>query len=273
MLDQSNDLPEFENPPVIETVLGVQFAPPPGLTAGHFGWYWKSCLDQRWIKTAEAPSLIEQFERFGEKRSWNLPALQFKIASEASIRLQIISESDDRVIQIQNNRFLYNWRQKDARYPTFEAIYPEFMDKLKGFRNFLVVAGLEDISPNQWEITYINHIPKGELWTSQDDWHNVLPGLYFPPTQRGLVRLESVTGEWHYEIVPQRGRLHVVGQHGKHLDTGEELLVLQLTARGPIEPEVPGRDIASGLELGHRALVQTFVSLSSDAAHEHWGMR
>lgn len=272
MSGQPNDLPEFENPPIVETAVGVQFTPSPGMTSGHFGWYWKNGLDQSWTKTAEAPPILEQFERFGERRAWSLPIPQFKFEQAISTRLQIISESDDRVIQLQNNRFIYNWRKKDARYPRFEAIYPEFMEKLRGFRDFLRTAGLEDISPNQWEITYINHVPKGELWSSPEDWHNVFPGLYFPPTSRDLVRFENLTGEWHYEIVPQRGRIHISGQHGKSLDTGEELLVLHLVGRGPVEPEEPGRDIASCLELGHRALVQTFVELSSKAAHQYWGI-
>jgi uncharacterized protein (TIGR04255 family) len=273
MQNQPSDLPEFENPPVVETALGVQFAPTPGMTSGHFGWYWKSCLDESWTKTAEAPPLPDQFERFGEKRSWSLPVPQFKIVMENPIRLQIISESDDRVIQLQNSRFIYNWRKKEARYPRFDVLYPEFMEKLQGFRDFLRTAGLEDISPNQWEITYVNNIPKGELWNSKEDWHNVLPGLYLPPRQLGLVRLEGITGEWHFEIVPQRGRVHVSGQHAKRVETGEEVLQFQLVARGPIEQEEPGRDLASGLRLGHRALVQTFVNLSSDAAHRHWGIR
>ena len=271
MHNQPNDLPEFDNPPVVETALGVQFRAIAGMTAGHFGWYWKSCLDESWTKTAEAPPLLDQFERFGEKRSWSLPIPEFKVVRESPIRLQIISESDDRVIQLQNSRFLYNWRKKAGPYPRFDALYPEFMEKLRGFREFLRTAGLGDISPNQWEITYVNIIPRGELWESKEDWHNIFPGLYLPPRQLGFVRLESITGEWHFEITPQRGRVHVSGQHAKHAGTDVEVLQLQFVARGPIEPDEPSRDLASDLQLGHRALIQTFVDLSSDAARQHWG--
>jgi hypothetical protein len=48
---------------------------------------------------------------------------------------------------------------------------------------------------------------------------------------------------------------------------------LQLTARGPIEHGDPDQGITLGLELGHRALVESFVRFSSDAAHRHWGIR
>jgi len=273
MQNRPNELPDFENPPVIETVLGVQFAPIPGLTVAHFGWYWKSFLDQSWTNVVEAPPILEQFERFGQKQTWNFTLPQIKLVAENPIRLQIISDTDERVIQLQNTRYLYNWRRKDSGYPRFKTIYPEFMAKLQGFRGFLRAAGLEDILPNQWEITYINHIPKHGLWESPNDWHKVFPGLYLPPNQHELVRLESMSGEWHYEIVPQRGRLHVSGQHGKKPESGEELCILQLTSRGPIEQDEPGCGLDSGLELGHRALVQAFVDLSSDAAHRHWSIK
>jgi uncharacterized protein (TIGR04255 family) len=276
MEDEPSDLPEFDNPPVVETALGVQFAPTPGITSGHFGWYWKARLDGSWTKTVDAPPLPDQFERFGEKRTWNwnlLPVPQIKIMIENPVRLQIISASDERVIQLQNSRCIYNWRKKDEHYPRFDALYPEFLERLHGFRKFLREADLEDIVPNQWEITYVNNIPKGELWSTPADWHNVFPGLYLPPRRLGLVRLEGITGEWHFEITPQRGRVHVSGQHVKRIETGEEFLQVQLVSRGPIEQEASDRGIAAGIELGHRALVQTFVSLSSDAAHECWGIK
>ncbi len=55
MTNQVNPTNHYENPPVIETALSVQFDPIQGLTPAHFGWYWKSFLDSNWSKTTEAP--------------------------------------------------------------------------------------------------------------------------------------------------------------------------------------------------------------------------
>ena len=41
---QNSGLPTFDNPPVIETVIGVQFDQIPNLTSAHFGWYWREFL-------------------------------------------------------------------------------------------------------------------------------------------------------------------------------------------------------------------------------------
>lgn len=267
-------LPALDSPPLIETVLGVQFAPIVGFTSGHFGWYWKKFLGPDWVKTAEVPPLPDQFENFGE-RTWQLPFSKLRfMESVMPDRLQIINSSDDHVIQVQNTRFLYNWRKREATYPRFKILFPEFTNKLDEFCEFLRTAGLNDIVPNQWEVTYINHIPKGELWSSLDDFGRIFPGLssrFSASSQE--TRLESVTGEWHFEIEPERGRLHVNLQHGKLNEGKQELLVVQLTARGPINAERSGWDLASGLQLGHHALVRTFFDACSQAALDHWGVR
>ena len=161
-------LPSFRMPPVIETVLGVQFAPLPDLTGGHIGWYWRDYLDRTWSRVIEVPCLQDQFERFGQQTTWKFPSLQMSVSLPN--RLQIIHADDDRVIQVQNTRFLYNWRKRSDTYPRYENIYTEYARNLELFRTFLKTANLGDISPNQWEITYINHIPHGGLWKSPSDW-------------------------------------------------------------------------------------------------------
>ena len=43
-------LPKFEAPPVVETLLAVQFAPLPEFTGAMSGWFWKSYLGSDWTK-------------------------------------------------------------------------------------------------------------------------------------------------------------------------------------------------------------------------------
>lgn len=115
------------------------------------------------------------------------------------------------MIQVQNSRFIYNWRKLDGHYPSYNNTKPEFEGALRQFLDFLDEAKLGTMSLNQWEITYINHIPKGPLWGSPEEWHRIVPEILLPISQRdvALTRFENVTGEWHHEIVPQLGRLHV----------------------------------------------------------------
>jgi len=269
MAEEQDKLPSFRNPPVMETVLGVQFAPIPDLTGGHIGWYWKSCLGSSWPRLIEGLFLQDQFERFEQQPSWNFPSLQFSVT--VPNRLQIIHEDDDRVIQVQNTRFLYNWRRREDEYPRYRSIYPEFIRHLELFRAFLKTANLGDLVPNQWEVTYISHIPQGDLWKSPIDWCKVFPRLFTSANHSDSLRLESMANDWHFEITPQKGRLHISSKHGRVQDGGEDVLSLELTARGPLQSG-DMKAIESGLDLGHRSIVQTFVALASESALNFWGI-
>src|SRR5205823_5669613 len=111
--------PEYAKPPVVELVLGVQFAPIPGFTGGHAGWFWKEHLGPGW-KPSDAPLLPEQTEAFGAQGPPKL-AFQLKQAPLAS-RLLIENETGDRLLQLQNTRFHYNWRKTGGDYPHYEQV-------------------------------------------------------------------------------------------------------------------------------------------------------
>ena len=188
-------------------------------------------------------------------------------------RIQFMNKNDDRVIQIQNTRFIYNWRKREAAYPCFKGLYPEFMASLSTFQKFLQSAALGDAALNQWEITYINHIEKGEAWVTPEDWHKVFPGLFPPPRKISAVKLERESGEVVFEVVPGRGRLYVQSNSGRSQENGNEILVVQLTTRGSINPNDQALSLEAGINLGHRVIVETFTDTASDAAKKLWGKR
>jgi uncharacterized protein (TIGR04255 family) len=273
MAEQDKSLPTFDNPPVIETIIGAQFVPLLDFTSAHFGWYWKQYLDSSWVKTLEAPALPDQFEKFGEQKSGGgVPQFQFQTIAEPD-RLQIISDKDDRVIQIQRSRFIYNWRKREGGYPTFKRTYPEFLKAFSLFRRFASEASLGEVAVNQWEVTYVNHIPKGTLWESPSDWPKIFPKLFPSVFVNNELEFEGLGSQWRFEITPAKGRLHAVINHAKLEEGGDERLVLQLTARGPVQSKKEGLDLESGITLGHRVVVCAFADMASPAARSHWKMR
>ena len=270
MAQEQENLPSFKSPPVIETILGVQFAPISKLTGAHVGWFWKTFLDSAWTIVREVPFLPDQFERFEPESAWRLPSLQW--TESIPNRLQIVHEDDDRVIQIQTTRLLCNWRKRAEAYPRFQRINPEFQNILSVFRAFLKNANLGDIVPNQWEVTYVNHIPQGDLWHSTNDWPKILPGLFSSPYLPAQIRFESLSGDWHFELMPRMGRLHISCKHGRVENGKGELMVLELTARGPLDGVDTNETIQAGLKLGRRAIVEAFVGLASESARTYWGI-
>jgi uncharacterized protein (TIGR04255 family) len=265
-------LPKYDHPPVVETILGVQFEPIAGLHSAHLGAFWAT-LGAEWPSTEEATPLEPQFERFDDGARWAELGLRLRLSALPQPRIRIRNAANNRMIQLQNGRFIVNWLGVTGEpYPNYETIRDDFTANLDRFCDFLAnVANLPLPTANQWEVTYLNHIPKGTVWNTPAEWDFFLP----LQTRMGLkhAHLESYSGEWQYVVPPQRGRLHVHWQHGQS-DDQRELIVLNLTARGPCNaPKLDAGPILEGLNLGRETIVQSFRDLMSDAANHYWGLQ
>lgn len=270
----SDKLPSFERPPVIEEVLGVQFAPLKAFTAAHFGWYWRNCLGEEWPRFEDAQRLGDQVEKFGGTRSWGIPQLQFQLqAAPSADRIQFSSANKQRMIQLQDTRFIYNWISHGSEYPRYPSIRGEFDKRFQDFLSFCERAKLGEVQANQWEVTYVNHIPSGVLWEKPSEWHQVVPGLLKPPSQLTETRFESLSGEWRSIIGDNLGRLHVTLQSRELKKPGTDeasrpTLILHLTARGPVDT---AHSLSDGLDLGRKTIVRFFSEVTSPEAHQYWG--
>lgn len=260
----------FDRPPIVETVLGVQFESLAGLTSAHLGWFWKQFLGPEWDSALNATLIPDQFERFGEQQQWQSVG-QLRILLDdgtATRRVQLSRDQGERMIQLQPSRFHYNWQNRGGVYPHYESVREAFDEQFRAFGDFAAQAGIGPLEPNQWEVTYVDHIVRGELWQKPDDWHRVVPGLFPPPVGMSLSAFESTGGEWHFEIEPQRGRLHITAALGRIGDTEKTALQLSFTARGPVSKQV---SLADGLDLGHDAILDAFLKLTSAEAQQAWG--
>lgn len=267
--------PNYENPPVVETILGVQFDPLPKLRNAHLGAFWKSLDAQEWCgPIQDVPTLDPVSEIFGEQGQWGGLGLNFRLTQDPSSRLQIKNASLDRMIQIQNGRIHFNWlSQVGSSYARYPAIRAGFQRAIEQFGLFLQQEGLGALRPNQWEVTYLNHIPKGTVWNVVEDWRfcRLIGNI---PTYPDLIEAENFEGEWHFVIPNQRGRLHIQWKHAQRATPSpQEIVVLNLTARGPLKPEETGVDeILAGVDLGRQTIVKTFVKIMSDEANAFWGI-
>ena len=266
-------LPKFDTPPVVETVLSVQFAPLQKFTDAHAGWFWKNYLDSEWSDVQVAPKIDDQFELFGDEMRWG-PTGAFRIATgPGSERIQLIRSDNERMIQIQDTRFIYNWKKQEGSYPSYDELLPEFQRVFTQFKNFTVEAGFGPLIPNQWEVTYVNHIPKGKLWESVKDWPTIFSALQAPGTNAFELSSEDFRGEWRSIIGGNLGRLYTTLSRGRvGSDKGPEIILLQFTARGPTNPEET-TDLQNGFRLGHESIVLSFTEMTSDTAHKHWKRR
>ena len=264
---------EYSKPPVVETVLSVQFKPLPDFGAGQLGAYWKG-LGPEWPHVVDAPSVEPVFEQFDGRNVW-APAAFVKLSSKIDLRLQIRNHPKDRMIQVQNGRFFYNWLGAPGiEYPSYESVRPEFDDQWKRFREFVIANTKENVvRPNQWEILYVNHLPRGSVWNDLSDLPQALTFLRHPDFSGTSLIPDGLFGEWRFEIPPEKGRLYVKLRMKKPEDKEGDLqcVVLTLTARGHIGEVSP--TLNEGLALGHATIRESFDRLTSTEAHKYWGVQ
>lgn len=267
--------PKFDAPPVVETVLSAQFAPLPGYSTAHAGWFWKEYLEKlgeesplKWSRTVDAPRLEDQFERFGVEDMWG-PQVQIRLQPPTqSNRTQMIRSDGERMIQIQDSRFILNWRKQSGAYPSFDPLLQEFRTLLHAFETFASEAGLGSLHYNQWEIDYVDQIRKGDMWESARDWSKIFPGLAMPRVDQ-LVSSgdETMSADWRFSLADQRGRMYISLRQMRTPPSNEEVLNITFIGRGPVSAS---HDWESGFQLGHDALNETFLAITSPEAQTRW---
>jgi uncharacterized protein (TIGR04255 family) len=186
-------------------------------------------------------------------------------------RLQFLVPANDRMIQVQQTRFVLNWLKGERDYPRYSKLRDEFRKEYERFAHFLAAAGLGAPEPNQWEVTYVNHLVRGQDWEQLEDCEGFFPALRLPPSLPELTRPDAISLDWTYVVQDGAGRLRVQFRLAKHKPTGDEVVRIKLTARGPLEIESGTEEILERFDLGRRAIVGTFVAASTSEAHQRWG--
>jgi uncharacterized protein (TIGR04255 family) len=197
-----------------------------------------------------------------------------KFLSQAqSQRSQFIRSDGERMIQVQDSRFILNWKKQASAYPSYDSLLPEFRTMLHAFEAFSVEAGFGTPQYNQWEITYVDQIKKGEMWQSANDWIKIFPGLSAPFARTKLLAAgdEAMSGDWRFSLADQRGRLYISARQVRlQPGAGDEFLNLTFTGRGPVSAS---RTWQQGFDIGHEALSETFLAITSEEAQQQWKKR
>jgi uncharacterized protein (TIGR04255 family) len=261
-------LPEYRKPPVNEVVLGVQFGELAALQTAHTGLYWQT-IRAKYPKIIDQAPLSPAFELFGEPavggpgvRLERLPPLR---------RCWFLDEPENQLVQLQPERFLHNWRKVvgTEEYPRYARIRKEFERLWRGFLEFAAAERVGDIVPNQWDVTYVNHIYQGEGWDTLADLNKVLSCWSGSNTVDYLPTPETTAVVLSFAFPEEHGRLHVRLDLRLHRPDNRKLLRLELTARGKLDSDDP-QELLECLDAGHRWIVWGFTDLTTEYAHELW---
>jgi len=269
--------PHFARPPVVETVLGVQFAPLAQMRITHYGLL-LAALRQAFpgqpeaLKVSEHASLEPVIEAFGAD-GLRTPRVHWTISDEPPLpRCWYASGDEQFLVQVQRDRFIFNWRHPgpDGVYPRYEANQARFQSLFTAFLEFADREALGPVATNQCEVTYVNHIELLEGKNVAETLDAVLTGWKLCTSDGWLTG--AVRGQFSasYPMPRGRGRLHVTAHPAFRVTDRKEIVRVDLTARGsPWLPDLDG--VRAWLDLGHEWVVRGFVSITTPQVHELWG--
>lgn len=265
-------LPQYEKPPINEVVFSILFKPIENLLTPHIGLLW-SKYQLQYPYCDEVAPLSPTLEIFDNNK---VEAIYELTDVPPLPRVWFINASGNGVIQIQRDRFIFNWRKvrPEDEYPKYSNIIKLFSSHLSDFENFLEQLDIDIIiQPLQYELTYVNHIPKENGWRVLSDLGRIFPDFAWQSGEkRFLPDYSSINWRTTFTLPNQTGRLHVVIRSALREDD-YPIISFELTVRGT-EEQSSREAMWSWFDTAHEWIVRSFADLTSEEVQKNvWKRR
>jgi uncharacterized protein (TIGR04255 family) len=248
----------FDDPPLNEVALGRIFLPRPDFLVPHFGAFWDQVRGQ-FPRVAHAAPIIGLNEHFGDDGAVILP------------RVWLLSGDSTTLVQLQQNRFHYNWRQTPERktYVRFPAIRDECVRLWKMFEEFVLQMTGQPLQPMSAELTYINFVGIPDVNSAFEIAEKTLQDSVWSHHSRFLPAPTGFTHNYSFDIPSGIGVLQVSTATAQRKD-GANVLKLELTVRGK---HSEGVSFEQWSIEAHDFLVAAFKDLTKPEMHAAWKLR
>ncbi|RJQ46681.1 MAG: TIGR04255 family protein [Nitrospiraceae bacterium] len=253
------DLPGYKNPPINEVVCGMRFHVPDKFRITHVGLLWDKFRKDYPIIQHAAPVATAKGEIHVDMTTGLLLP-----------RVWFISESDDQLIQFQLDRFYYNWRRRQSEYPRYSHVINNFESILNIIEQYFNEYELGELQPIELELSYINHIPKGQGWDTIDDLSNIFSDfIWKQSSERFLPSPDKITWKAEFLLPEKKGQMVVNLKQATRTEDKVPLFVLELTARsiGGLESK---KAIREWFDTAHEWIVCGFTDLTTSEIQKIW---
>ena len=252
---------QFARPPVDEVVLSVLFSPLDKLLAPHLGEFWKEFNQDGFVNIAEQLPVIpvvEQFPNPVKNAEWqiNVPTLA---------RILFIHEDDSQIIQVQRDRFTFNWRKTELeqQYPGFSTILKRFETFFGRYCEVVTNLGVGPVIPCQYELTYINQIFQGAGWDTLEGIGKIY-NVFVDSRQSDSFwsGAESLILRTSFPVADLNGRLHLTISNRIKQTGGQQTLQTEFTLHG--FPENAEHSMIAWFKSAHDEICRKFASMFTE---------
>ena len=250
----------YENPPLEEIICGIHFDSIKELKAGHLGILWQK-LGSNFTSTEDHNLLSPISEEEMNYRA--LPPLP---------RAWFVHKDENELIQMQFNRFVYNWRKRrpDDKYPGYSTFIENFEKHLSYFQEFLVEQKLGDFTPRVYEIAYINNILENEGWGTISDLEKVFPNFLSYKGQDTLPpNIMEINCQMVFSLPNDSGQLQLSIRNARRISDNRHLLRAEFRAIS----NQAYRERRKWFDSAHDVILDVFSKLASDEIQEKYWER
>ncbi len=253
---------DFAKPPIDEVVLSVLFAPLDKLLAPHLGEIWQKFKQEGFVHLSEHPPVPPAVERFPNP----LQEAQFQIRTTPELaRIWFIGEDNREIVQIQRDRFTFNWRktEEDQSYPGFSIIFKKFENFYNRFRQETEALQIGPIMPLQYELTYIDQVFQGDGWHTLDDMWQIYTIIVDPQRSDAFwSEAEYVSWRTAFPLVDLHGRLYMSISNRIKMPDERHTLQTDFTVRG--FPENAETSMATWFKAARNRIREKFSSIFTE---------
>lgn len=253
--------PSFAHPPLLEVALAVEFAP-----LAEFGATVMSDLARRW---GDRYPRVQEHPPLPPNMAIGFPASgagMMVSVGAPQIRLWLLTEAEDRLVQLQRDRLIVNWGSSsdEGTYPRYkEALRPEFENDFEELRSFLRDRSLPTPRVISTEVTYVNAV----VDSRDADLVGLLRSQVRVPHHLDRPVATQLSQTWNRLVdgaVTSTLTLNVQAQRD-----GDTMLTL--TGRSAVAAGAEPTDVLGSLDVCHHDVVASFVELTDEQRHKNWG--
>jgi uncharacterized protein (TIGR04255 family) len=256
------DLPDYRNPPVSEVACGVNFQPLKQFLLPHVGLFWGRIRKDYPLPQHAAPLST------ATEPAWIDPVTELPLP-----RVWFISPDKAGLVQLQGDCLYYNWRRlsDDNVYPRYRSVIARYKQLVGEFLAFLEENGIPPPAVTGCELTYVNHIPSEQGWTSPADLYKVFRDYCWTGGEgRFLPDPKNVSWKVQYPIDENNGTLTVAANSAVRVRDQMPTMKLELSAKLRMN-EKSINDTWRWFDVAHEWIVRGFGDLTqSDFQKTAW---
>ena len=260
-------LPDFEDPPAVETLVAVHFLPLTGWRVVHFGLFWDSIRGSypsvQVYSPVISPGTVLRFEAGGTGQPEDCE-------TDPPVRCWFLNPKHTTLIQVQRNCFIHNWRREPGgEYLHYDVLRPMFLNGWRNFCSFLERQGVSQPRILRCEVTYVNHVDRGKGWDSPSDLREVFPSWTGSASGDFLPPPTAVAIQAYYPMRQMDGQLEINLQPAIRKTDSKE--TIQLTVSGQCRPASRNEsDLMAAVDAAREWVVRGFTDFTSAKMHQIW---